>query len=213
VKSTFAYFFDPEPPIEAVMQLANDMKPKGYSLTYVDKSVFVRLEMKAILLAKGATAVLSHSSLNEDVLPDNTPKDTIADTLRYKLKWCAPTSSLTIIDPYMYPNAPDPDYETYFVKVFGDAIKECPHLTIVTLTNRNTALEAQIHSAIRLIAPQITIATKYSNVFHDRFWIGDDLRGVFVGTSLSGIGRRYAVIDYLRDEDTAQIVQRVQAMP
>jgi len=57
------------------------------------------------------------------------------------------------------------------------------------------------------------ISTKYSDVFHDRFWIADEVRGVFVGTSLNGIGRRYAIIDYLQQRDVVDIVQRYDQIP
>jgi hypothetical protein len=213
MKPSIALFLDPEPSGAQLIELAEELKTKGYSLSFMDIPLLVRLEMKSILLEKGATAVLSFGPLNEEVLPDNAPRDSVADTLRYKLNRCAPTSSLLIIDPYLYPIAADPDYVTYFLKIFGDAIRACTTLTIVTLPNRNSGLETQLDAAIRSIVPQITINTKYSMVFHDRFWIADDSRGVFVGTSLNGIGRRYAVIDYLREEDADQIVQRVRAIP
>jgi hypothetical protein len=37
--------------------------------------------------------------------------------------------------------------------------------------------------------------------------------GVFIGTSLNGIGKRYSLIDYLRAEDVKDICARYQALP
>jgi hypothetical protein len=213
MKARFAFFLDPEPGGDQLVQLAQDLQADGYSLHYMDISLLVRLEMKPILLEKGATAVLSFGPINEEVLPDNTPRDCIADTLRYKLNRCAPTSTLMLIDPYIFPSQPDPGYESYFLKIFADTIKACSALTIVTLPSRNVALEIRLNAMIQSIAPKIIIDSKYSMVFHDRFWIADDSRGLFVGTSLTGIGRRYAVIDYLNEEDTQEIVQRARAIP
>lgn len=212
MKASIAFFLDPQPHGDQVLELAQELKAKGYSLSFTDIGLLVRLEMKPILLEKGPTAVISFGPLNEEVLPDNTPRDSIADTLRYKLNRCAPTRSLMIIDPYLYPVSPDPDYEAYFLKIFADTIKTLSNLTIVTSPRRNQGLETRLDLAIRSIAPQITINKKYTEVFHDRFWIADESRGLFVGTSLNGIGRRYAVIDYLQDEDTDQIANRVRAI-
>ncbi len=170
-------------------------------------------EMKQVLLEKGATSILSQQLLTEEVLPDSTPRNAVIDTLKYKLNRCNPKNSLHIIDPYLFPSNYDSDYVTDFVEIFRSAIEVCNHIKICTLQNRNTNLEQQIESQIQNINIQISIEKKYSNVFHDRFWIADDERGVFVGTSLNGIGRRYAVVDYLQEADAKEIVQRYNQIP
>ena len=74
-------------------------------------------------------------------------------------------------------------------------------------------IEQNIHTAIKQINPNISINTKYTKIFHDRFWIVDSKKGVFVGTSLNGIGRRYAVIDWLQEDDAKEITQRYSQLP
>jgi len=172
-----------------------------------------RERLKQILLEKGVTSILSQQLLTEEVLPDGTPRNAVIDTLKYKLNRCNPNNTLHIIDPYLYPQNYDPNYISDFVEIFRDAIKACNHIKICTLQNRNTNLEQQIESQIQNINPQTSIEKKYSNVFHDRFWIADEERGIFVGTSLNGIGRRYAVVDYLQEEDAKEIVKRYNQIP
>ena len=202
------YFIRPIPDGDYLIALSRKLSKDGYELVSVQKDIFLLQNIRQVLLEKGATAILSQQLLNEEVLPDNTPRNFIIDTLRYKLDRCSPTQSLLIIDPYLYPAKEDSDYQTDFLTVFGDSLKKCFQLDVATLPSRNSVLEFQIDSAIEQINPNIAIYKKYTDVFHDRFWIADQRRGVFVGTSLNGIGKRYALIDYLREDDATAIVQR-----
>ena len=49
-----------------------------------------------------------------------------------------------------------------------------------------------------------------TNDFHDRFCIADEVKALFIGTSLNGIGRKYALADFMEDEDTATIVKELR---
>ena len=207
------YFIEPPPDGDYLINLAQKLSSDGYSLSYIDKEIFLTTEIKQVLLDKGITSILSQQLLPEEVLPDSTPRNAVIDILKYKLNRCNPNDSLHIIDPYLYPSNYDQDYIADFVEIFKASIKACNHIKICTLQNRNSNLEQQIENQIHTINPQISIEKKYSNVFHDRFWIADNERGVFVGTSLNGIGRRYAVVDYLQEEDAKEIVNRYNQIP
>ena len=173
MKSNEIFFIDPLPDHEYKLNLHQHMKNDGYSLSYHDKKSFILSEIKSVLLEKGATSILTAQQLNEEVLPDNTPRSAILDTLRYKLDQCRATQDLLIIDPYLYPTSPDVDYQQYFLSIFEKTLKDCSNLHIATLSNRNTTLEQSINTAIRQLNPSISINTKYTNIFHDRFWIAD----------------------------------------
>jgi hypothetical protein len=60
--------------------------------------------------------------------------------------------------------------------------------------------------------PHISVEHSKSKYFHDRFWIADDLRGIFVGTSLNGLGKKYALVDNIRDSDTNSIVEELRRL-
>ena len=53
---------------------------------------------------------------------------------------------------------------------------------------------------------EIKLVLRTSENFHDRFWIADRSRGLFVGTSPNGIGKRYALADYMDADDVKTIV-------
>ena len=153
---------------------------------------------KQILKDKGTSAILAQQELNEEVLPDNTPRALLLETVKYKLDRCGPTTSLLLIDPYINPTfkaASDyPPYEADLLTVLEPTLRKVSTLRIATRPNRNAASEARLDTAIRAVNASITINKKNTDAFHDRFWIVDDARGIFLGTSFNGIGKRYALI-------------------
>ena len=163
------YFIKPPPDGDYLIKLAQRLSKDGYNLSYTDKEIFLITELKHVLLEKGATAILSQQLLTEEFLPDSAPRNTVLDTLRYKLNRCSPKQSLHIIDPYLYPSNNDADYVTDFISIFEDSLKSCSVLHIATLQNRNMYLEQQINNVINKINPNLSITIKYTNVFHDRF--------------------------------------------
>ena len=213
MSSSTIYYINPPPDGDYLLELAQKISKDGYSLSFGEKEILLMTETKQILLDKGPTAILSQEVLTEEVLPDNTPRNAVLDTLKYKLNRCSASQSLHIIDPYLYPSTQDSDYVSDFINIFEATLKLCSYVSIATKANRNASLEQQIENEIKKVNPQVSILKKYTNVFHDRFWIVDDVRGVFVGTSLNGIGKRYAIIDYLQENDAQEIVQRYNQIP
>lgn len=170
------------------------------------------------VLEKGASRVIRESgSLNEAVLPDNTPRSALADTVRFMLTLTKPENELLIIDPYLFPTPSAaltaPQYITYLELILGPTLSQINNLRIVTKANRHAATEAAFSAMALGKKAALTITTKYTDDFHDRFWVADGERGLFIGTSLNGIGNRYSLIDYLRNEDTADIYARYNALP
>jgi len=206
------FSLSPEPKGDDIMKLGEIVEEMGYDLALIDAETLILLGAQKLIKEKGITSILSTQILMEDVLRDATPRNTILDILKYKLYQLAPNDNLLVIDPYLFPPNPDTDYENYFFDVFRDAIARCDELSIVTLPKHNVMLETQIINKIRLLKAGLRITSKYSDAFHDRFWIADESKGVFIGTSLNGIGRRYSMIDFLNEQDTIDIVTRYKSI-
>ena len=114
-----------------------------------------------------------------------------------------------IIDPYLFrPDPADADYIAFLRQVFGSTIPKVNRVNIVAKSSNNPAVETDFRAMLQAVKPGVTCSVKNSNVFHDRFWIGDGTKGIVVGTSLTGVGKRFALIDYIGDEDTAAIYHR-----
>ena len=204
---------------EQLMHVLQYLQEHGADAAYAnDEDVYFLEKAGRILLEKGATRVLRDAAvLEEAVLPDGIPRSDLADTIRYMLTLMNPKQELLIIDPYLFPtpnpNYPDPNYVAFLESVIGDTLTKIDRLRIVTKTNRHAATEAAFNGMAQGTKAALNIATKYTSAFHDRFWIADGVRGLFVGTSLNGIGKRYSLIDYLRDEDAVDIYARYNALP
>lgn len=206
------YRFDPPLEIEKLLQVAELARDLGSSLLQ-ETSASLVLEAQNLLRERGPSAILRVVPLTEAVLPDNTPRDQLLDTIRYQLNRCNPTQSLLIVDPYLFPANPDANYLQDLISLIAPAVERGIDPTIATKADRNGALEASFLSGLASLRVGATASIKYTNAFHDRFWIADDERGLFVGTSLNGVGRRYAVADYLDEADAQEIAARVAAIP
>lgn len=196
-----------------LLALHEYVKTLGYDgIQYVDRKIQMMLDAKEYVREHGLTKTLAIQTLTEEVLPDNTPRALLIDTLRYKLSQLDAKTSLTIVDPYLFPSTVDPDLENDLLWLLDPFLKTCSQLTIISGTRTNQPFRAQVEARIRAQS-SINLTLKISDVFHDRFWIADDQRGLFLGTSLNGIGKRYALVDYLQDQDATDIAQRVAAVP
>jgi hypothetical protein len=79
-------------------------------------------------------------------------------------------------------------------------------LILVTSPNYDLQLLTDLSAQVSPPGSNCQIVHRISNTFHDRFWIADWQRGLFIGTSLNGIGLRYALADYMHENDVRDIV-------
>ncbi|MFC1994785.1 hypothetical protein ACFLVK_00045 [Chloroflexota bacterium] len=103
----------------------------------------------------------------------------------------SPSKDLTIVDPYFFPaNLPDrAGYLGTFREIFGLVIPKVAMVRFITKPDHDRALHKDIKSVLTNLNPEINVVHKMTNDFHDRFWIADEVKGLFIGTSLNGIGR------------------------
>jgi len=150
----------------------------------------------------------------EAVLADNAPRDEYTDLLRYMVRNIQASQELLIVDPYLFPIGVDPDYVPYLEKIFTTAIDAIHRLDIITSKkNHCEKVQTEFLAMVQRVKPGLPVTVRYTNAFHDRFWIADKARGVFCGTSLNGVGKRYSLADYLRDMDVQEIVARAAEVP
>lgn len=204
---------EPDPTGDDLIAVGRTLSEMGINLSYDSVDTACRLEAARMLRDYGARTILASEPLTEAVLPDNTPRDDLLDTLRYQLNRCQASRSLLVVDPYLFPTAPDPKYQADLVSLLSPAAKAGLLIQVATKANGNASLQTSVVADLRAINSTVMPTFKYTNVFHDRYWIADGERGLFVGTSLNGIGRRYAVADYLMEEDARSIASRYAQLP
>jgi len=190
-------------------ELLNFLTTRGYHL-YRTFGEHIALCCRIENHNEGREEIQLSSNLHismEDTLSDSIKISDASGILRSSLLSLNPTRSFTIIDQYIFPKNNDNDYIELFFDVFGKAFEKINHLTIFTNTKRNQKLEGKIGNKIKN-EYHVHINTNYTDAFHDRVWIIDDEKGLFVGTSLNGIGKKYTLFGRLQEQDVKDIVNR-----
>ncbi|MEZ5284987.1 MAG: hypothetical protein R2712_09300 [Vicinamibacterales bacterium] len=84
-------------------------------------------------------------------------------------------------------------------------------LRLVTKSPSGSAFLDVLQHDLQERAPQCRLRHAATKRYHDRFWIADEERGLFVGTSLNGIGKRYCLVDYMAPHDASEISADIRA--
>jgi hypothetical protein len=115
---------------------------------------------------------------------------------------------LLIVDPYFFHDNDNPAYPDRVDAVWAGVVESVDRVDVIA-RQTPAALTAAIEAKARARNARVTFNVHRSNEFHDRFWIVDRQRGILVGTSVNGLGNKYAVADYLNEVDVRDIVRIV----
>ena len=85
-------------------------------------------------------------------------------------------------------------------------------MSFITCPKYNTDLFSDFKESLIRLNPELSVVCKTTKEFHDRFWIIDRTKGLFIGTSLNGIGKRYALVDIIRDNDTKDLMNALMKL-
>ncbi len=165
-------------------------------------------EIVDILLERGITALIEdNDSINEQLVRQNETTDKIVKFMHRFLDKVGIDNELIIVDPYFFPdNAPN-DYVKLMVDIISKYISSLTTLKVITKSSYNNAVKTIFKTKLTNLKPTLVIEHKHSNDFHDRFWISNNRKkGIITGTSLNGLGNKYALIDRLKITDVREIV-------
>ena len=196
---------------DEILQLTQQLKDQGYHVTLIDENIYFQQKIQEAIVNQGATKCLDQSLICESVLPVSDDTTLLTSIIKCHLGQLQATQELLIIDPYFFPDRVEQaSYLTMLLNTFRDAVKSISHFKVVAKPGINRPLKNEFFIQLKKINPQLQTYLTESDDFHDRFIIADGQRGAFIGTSLNGIGRKYALIDYMRDEDAQEIYQACQ---
>ncbi len=112
---------------------------------------------------------------------------------------------LLIIDAFFYDDKAD--CLLLLEKIVKSMSSKLEKITLITHGKR-VSMRPAMHNVFRMVVPGIQINDVVTDNFHDRYWIDfDSTNGVMVGTSLNGIGKKIAMIDYANSVDSREIVR------
>ena len=201
-----------------LVKLDNLLRESNVVLRSDDFEYYCWQRCKELILEKGTSYVLSVETIQEEVLRkvDKQHKYLLVEILRNKLKALSPSNNLIIVDYYLFPDSVKAKDKADFLQTFSDVLDSVIHdikkVSFVTQPRYNQVLSEEAERLLENLNPQIVIDHTTTDDFHDRFWIVDECKGLFVGTSLNGIGKKYALIDNMRDEDTKEIVEELKML-
>lgn len=180
------------------------------SIAQVWKNIFVKEYLKEEYFKNGISKIVASGLLEEAVLPKTTNVELLFKVMKALLSNLNPQNELIIIDNYVFPNNCDTDYINNFALLFQGLPNTFKSLIIITKPSYNQTLFNDFKTQFPNSQFQINIKT--SSEFHDRFWIVDESKGLFVGTSLNGIGKKYSLADYLDKDDIKIIVDELKTL-
>ena len=157
----------------------------------------------------GITAFMSMQDIKEDILHKTNDRYSLTDSLRSKLLNISPSNELIIIDGYVFQARRDEKPEEhlkFFMDIFSQTISSIKSLKFITFPGYNESSYALFRKELVELNPNLDITCNTTKEIHDRFWIADRTQGLVVGTSLNGIGKKYALFDMLSEGDTKSIV-------
>ena len=201
-------------PIEArlLKELGNRLQQRGIEVYIPDVDTDCLEMCRKLIMEKGPRYILSLERFQEAVLPKTSSIDLLIKVLSNYLQVLSPSKDLTIVDRFFFSveTSYRAEYLSTFREIFGLVIPKVAMVRFITKPAYDRALYEDIKSVLIELNPKINVVHKTTEDFHDRYWIADEVRGLVIGTSLNGIGKRYALVDFMKDEDTATIVEELR---
>ena len=156
----------------------------------------------------GLTTLLSREPLMEALVAPGTTNTAIQSLLHGFLGSLTITTDFVIVDPYFFAQTKDPSYPALIEQVLLPVLPRLRTLIVITRPDRvDATLVTNIKSALVANAPSLNVVHKTTGRFHDRFWIDPvSNEGFICGSSLNGLGKRYALVDHLQPSDAIDII-------
>lgn len=215
---TIALYSDSPIDREKLLQLERYLNERNIEVRLTDIGYSLS-EVQDMLQREGPTYIMSLRVLREEILPVTDIKDAssfglLIDTLRNKLIQLSPSESLTIVDRYLFSKniKNQAEYITSFEQIVDSVIGKIKRVRFVTQPSYSDELYKKTVNLLGKMNPHIYVKHSKSKYFHDRYWIADDQRGIFVGTSLNGLGKKYALVDNIKDSDTNSIMEELRKL-
>lgn len=171
-----------------------------------------RPEFIDYIVKHGITSLINRRPLTEAVVPPGAGSTVVESLLQAFVAGISVTTDLVIVDPYFLAPTSDTTYPHAVEQILRPVLATLQTLTIIGLPSKADAnLLASISSTLGAAAPALTVIHKTSNQFHDRFWINPvAATGFLTGSSLNGLGKKYAIVDYLQAADVSDILDALR---
>ena len=171
-----------------------------------------RQQIEDAVIQKGFSNLLRRQLLTEALVPPGEKPDHIRDLLIKFLTATGVDEELIIVDPYFFAPAQDPSYPDLVCQIIRPFMNVLRRINVITWPNKvDSSVKWAISRGIQNLGNDIVINHATSPEYHDRFWISSSRsKGIMTGSSLNGLGRRYAVVERLSEDDVKDIVASLE---
>ncbi|WBA10276.1 hypothetical protein [Salinivibrio kushneri] len=163
------------------------------------------------VVSNGFDSLLRYSVVMDDVTTPSMHFDDIENVFHRFVERLNPADELIIIDPYFYPKQEQlEDIANKFISLISPIYSSLKNITVVSNGN-NKSVSSKFHAYLKRSNSGLLVKDIITNEFHDRFWINPvNQKGLIVGTSINGIGKKISLVDKLRDEDVELILNELK---
>lgn len=164
------------------------------------------------VVKNGLSSMLKFSMVMDDITTPSMHVDDIEIVFHKFVDTLKPVDKLVIIDPYFYPKTSEVAVTSErFIKLITPIISDLKQVIVVSNgRNKNKLVMDKYAECLRSANPNLELLNLFSMKFHDRFWINpDEKKGIVVGTSVNGIGKKISLVDTLRTADVQNILNEL----
>lgn len=173
--------------------------------------LYFRDEILDYIAEHGLSSIYNFSVVMEDITSPSLHIDEIEKVVAKFVACLDGARRVMIIDPYFYAGSNRMNVADLFKNLLSKASSALEEIVFVTNGQKADA-KVDIHAAVNALVPNCKIVDFVTSEFHDRFWVDPDAtKGLVMGTSLNGLGRKVALVDRLHSADVAEIVNLAKA--
>ena len=182
-----------------------------YNVSIVHNPVYYfREDFINEVVENGFNSMLNFSITMDDITSQTMSIDEIDLVFHRFVMTLKPIEQLIIIDPYFYPNNSNIDnISKKFIGLISPIINDLKKILIVS-NGTNKSSIAKYTKKLHEVNGSLLVDNIFSKKCHDRFWINRvGNKGIVVGTSVSGIGKKISLVDKISALDVEQILKEL----
>lgn len=201
-------------PIEIISKLQKQgMNSNEFIIAKVDNTAIASIFREYILEHGISSNFAFHITCDSILHPGISVSETEKMLLAF-IKAIKGARTLYITDPYIYSSENEKKIPLLkrMIEDIGESLERVVffHLPENKSNPRtcDSRVKTKISESLKSFSQTIEIFSIPTYEFHDRFWIDpENGKGIVIGTSLNGIGKRICLIDYINHNDVKAIAK------
>ncbi|MCC5901620.1 MAG: hypothetical protein JJT87_06810 [Halomonas sp.] len=184
---------------------------EDYIVNIVSDPVFYfRDDFVNEVVKNGFGSMLKPSIVMDDITTPSMHFDDVEKVFHKFVETLKPIEVLFVVDPYFYPKKLDVDeVSKKFVGLISPIVNELKEIVVISNGKNKSSVFSYIDN-LQVVNKMLKVSNYFSEKFHDRFWLNaEGGRGIVVGASINGIGKKISLVDKLARSDVQKILNEL----